>query len=183
MVLGDILKRWQLLVGDSNAQFLTGTDEHGIKIQQAAEAAGMETQAFCDMNCQTFKDLAKAANLKHNYFSRTTDAAHKDAVRYFWEMLQHRGYIYTSKHEGWYSISDEAFYPQSQVQPSLDPATGRKRMVGFASLLSQESLLTLDRFRLKREKKSNGQQKQTIISSCPHSGIGFCSILKKIRSL
>ncbi|QKX62719.1 uncharacterized protein TRUGW13939_09881 [Talaromyces rugulosus] len=131
MVLGDILKRWQLLVGDSNAQLLTGTDEHGIKIQQAAEAAGMETQAFCDMNCQTFKDLAKAANLKHDHFSRTTDAAHKDAVRYFWEMLQHRGYIYTSKHEGWYSISDEAFYPQSQVQPSLDPATGRKRMVSI----------------------------------------------------
>lgn len=44
-------------------------------------------------------------------------------------MLNHRGYIYTSKHEGWYSVSDETFYPQSQVQNSLDPSTGRKRMV------------------------------------------------------
>lgn len=44
-------------------------------------------------------------------------------------MLQHRGYIYTAKHEGWYSVSDETFYPQSQVHLSLDPATGRKRMV------------------------------------------------------
>ncbi|OKL64693.1 hypothetical protein UA08_00152 [Talaromyces atroroseus] len=89
----------------------------------------MDTQAFCDMNCNTFKDLAKAANLSHDHFIRTTDTAHKDAVRYFWEMLQHRGYIYTKKHEGWYSVSDEAFYPKSQVQPSLDPATGRKLMV------------------------------------------------------
>lgn len=44
-------------------------------------------------------------------------------------MLNHRGYIYTAKHEGWYSVSDETFYPQSQVQNSLDPTTGRKRMV------------------------------------------------------
>ena len=46
-------------------------------------------------------------------------------------MLQHRGYIYTSKHEGWYSVSDETFYPQTQVQNSLDPSTGRKRMVSI----------------------------------------------------
>ncbi|KAL1965938.1 hypothetical protein VTN77DRAFT_5071 [Rasamsonia byssochlamydoides] len=129
MVVADTLKRWQVLLGNEDAQLLTGTDEHGMKIQRAALAAGMDTQAFCDMNCQTFKDLAKAANLNHNHFIRTTDTAHKDAVRYFWEMLQHRGYIYTSKHEGWYSVSDETFFPQSAVQSALDPATGRKIMV------------------------------------------------------
>ncbi|EED15227.1 methionyl-tRNA synthetase, putative [Talaromyces stipitatus ATCC 10500] len=129
MVLGDVIKRWEQLKGNKDAIFLTGTDEHGIKIQQAAQEAGMDTQAFCDMNCKTFKDLARAANISNDHFIRTTDEAHKDAVRYFWEMLQHRGYIYTKKHEGWYSVSDEAFYPQSQVEPSLDPATGRKRMV------------------------------------------------------
>ncbi|KUL86164.1 hypothetical protein ZTR_07691 [Talaromyces verruculosus] len=129
MILGDVIKRWQLLKGNSNAIFLTGTDEHGIKIQQAAQAAGMDTQAFCDMNCKTFMDLARAAKISNDHFIRTTDEAHKDAVRYFWESLQHRGYIYTKKHEGWYSVSDEAFYPQSQVEPSLDPATGRKRMI------------------------------------------------------
>ncbi|KAJ6106927.1 hypothetical protein N7512_010444 [Penicillium capsulatum] len=129
MVMADILKRWQVLVGNSDAQLLTGTDEHGMKIQQAAMEAGMDTQAFCDMNCRTFEALAKAANLDHDHFIRTTDTAHRDAVQYFWEMLSHRGYIYTSKHEGWYSVSDETFYPQTQVQNSLDPATGRKRMV------------------------------------------------------
>jgi methionyl-tRNA synthetase len=49
-------------------------------------------------------------------------------------MLENRGYIYTSKHEGWYSVSDETFYPQSQVHLALDPATGRKRMVCTPSL-------------------------------------------------
>ncbi|KAJ5812119.1 hypothetical protein N7474_008420 [Penicillium riverlandense] len=129
MILADILKRWKVLLGETNAKLLTGTDEHGMKIQQAAAEAGMDTQAFCDMNCRTFKDLAKAANIDNDYFIRTTDPAHRDAVQYFWEMLNHRGYIYTAKHEGWYSVSDETFYPQSQVQNSLDPSTGKKRMV------------------------------------------------------
>ncbi|OJJ44646.1 hypothetical protein ASPZODRAFT_71504 [Penicilliopsis zonata CBS 506.65] len=131
MIVADILKRWQVLLGNEDAQFLTGTDEHGMKIQQAALAAGMDTQAFCDMNCKTFQDLAKAANLNNDHFIRTTDPEHKEAVQYFWEMLQHRGHIYTAKHEGWYCVSDETFYPQSQVQLSLDPSTGRKRMVSI----------------------------------------------------
>ncbi|KAE8147685.1 tRNA synthetases class I (M)-domain-containing protein [Aspergillus avenaceus] len=129
MIIADILKRWRTLCGDTDAQLLTGTDEHGMKIQQAALAAGMDTQAFCDMNCKTFEALAKVANLDHNYFIRTTEPAHRESVQYFWEMLSHRGYIYTDKHEGWYSVSDETFYPQSQVHNSLDPTTGRKRMV------------------------------------------------------
>lgn len=94
------------------------------------------------------QDLAKAATISHDHFIRTTDPAHKEAVQYFWvcmktceartgleliryvqEMLENRGHIYTAKHEGWYSVSDETFYPPSQVHKSLDPATGRTRMV------------------------------------------------------
>ncbi|PGH05407.1 methionine-tRNA ligase [Blastomyces parvus] len=126
MILGDVLKRWQILLGNTDAKLLTGTDEHGLKIQQAAAALGMTPQELCDQNCQTFKNLARKANVEYDHFIRTTDAAHKEAVRYFWDMLNHRGYIYTSKHEGWYSVSDEAFYPPSAVQPTLDPSTGRK---------------------------------------------------------
>ncbi|KAJ5473402.1 Methionyl-tRNA synthetase [Penicillium sp. IBT 31633x] len=131
MVIADIMKRWQVLLGNRDAQLLTGTDEHGMKIQQAANRAGMDTQAFCDMNCRTFQALAKAANIDNDHFIRTTDPAHRDAVQYFWEMLQHRGYIYTSKHEGWYSVSDETFYPETQVQSSLDPSTGWKIMTSI----------------------------------------------------
>ncbi|BDD58549.1 methionyl-tRNA synthetase [Monascus purpureus] len=129
MIIADVLKRWKVLLGETDARLLTGTDEHGMKIQQAALAARMETQAFCDMNCKTFQALAKAANLSNDYWIRTTSPEHRTAVEYFWEMLDHRGYIYTAKHEGWYSVSDETFYPQSQVHMALDPSTGRKRMV------------------------------------------------------
>ncbi|PGH15665.1 methionine-tRNA ligase [Helicocarpus griseus UAMH5409] len=126
MVLADVLKRWQVLLGNRDAKLLTGTDEHGLKIQQAAAALGMKPQDLCNENCQTFRNLASAANVDHDHFIRTTDSEHKDAVRYFWDMLNHRGYIYTSKHEGWYSVSDEAFYPISAVQPIVEPQTGRK---------------------------------------------------------
>ncbi|PWY86114.1 hypothetical protein BO70DRAFT_221233 [Aspergillus heteromorphus CBS 117.55] len=131
MVLADVIKRWRTLIGDNDAQLLTGTDEHGMKIQQAALAAEMDTQAFCDQNYKTFEALANAANMDYNYFIRTTEPAHKEAVQYFWEMLSHRGYIYTAKHEGWYSVSDETFYPQTQVQKSLDPETGHTKMVSI----------------------------------------------------
>ncbi|KAL4797592.1 tRNA synthetases class I (M)-domain-containing protein [Aspergillus venezuelensis] len=131
MVIADVLKRWRTLLGETDAQLLTGTDEHGMKIQQAAKAAGIDTQALCDRNCETFKQLAQAANMDYDYFIRTTEPAHKDAVQYFWEMLEHRGYIYTDKHEGWYCVSDETFYPPSQVHLALDPSTGRKRMVSI----------------------------------------------------
>ncbi|EEH10670.1 methionine-tRNA synthetase [Histoplasma capsulatum G186AR] len=152
MILADVLKRWQILLGNTDAKLLTGTDEHGLKIQQAAAALGVTPQALCDQNCKTFqvcvirrsgdgllwqlgradaqdldlKNLARKGNVGYDHFIRTTDAEHKEAVRYFWDMLNHRGYIYTSKHEGWYSVSDEAFYPPSAVQPTLDPSTGRK---------------------------------------------------------
>jgi methionyl-tRNA synthetase len=88
MIIADVLKRWRALAGDTDAQLLTGTDEHGMKIQQAAAAAGMDTQAFCDMNFKTFEALAKAANMDYNHFIRTTDAAHKEAVQYFWVRVQ-----------------------------------------------------------------------------------------------
>ncbi|KAI5295981.1 methionyl-tRNA synthetase [Ascosphaera acerosa] len=142
MVLADTLKRWHVLLGDRDAKLLTGTDEHGLKIQQAAAAQGLEPQALCDQNCQTFKDLAEATNLSHDHFIRTTDESHKDAVRFFWgperltvrppqDMLKHRDYIYTSTHEGWYCVSDETYYPASQVAPIIEPKTGRKIMASI----------------------------------------------------
>ncbi|KAK2880026.1 hypothetical protein FQN49_000661, partial [Arthroderma sp. PD_2] len=128
LLIADILKRWQVLLGNEDAQLLTGTDEHGLKIQMAALNQGMKPQALCDSNCETFKALAQEANISYDHFIRTTDPAHKAAVECFWENLNHRGYIYEDKHEGWYSVSDETFYPSSAVQAALDPATGRKIM-------------------------------------------------------
>lgn len=131
LVLTDIYKRWQTVLGETNAEMLTGTDEHGIKIQKAAAKAGVDVKLFCDDNCEQFKKLVKAANIDHNYFIRTTDEDHKRAVEHAWRELQHRGYIYESKHEGWYAVGDETFYPEAQVHLIRDPATGRKLMASM----------------------------------------------------
>lgn len=127
MVLADIFKRWSLLRREP-AQLLTGTDEHGMKIQRAAEQAEADTFAFCTQHAQQFQSLAEAANISHDRFFRTTDSDHKDAVTYFWQELERQGYIYEAKHEGWYCVSDETFYPESQVHAILVPRTGEKIM-------------------------------------------------------
>ena len=127
MVLTDILKRWHVLKGEQ-AILCTGTDEHGMKIQQAAARANTPPQAFCDQTAETFRRLAKQAGLANDYFVRTTDLDHKEAVQYFWFMLKERGYIYESKHEGWYCVSDETYYPEATIEKRLDPFTGRTFM-------------------------------------------------------
>lgn len=131
LVLTDVYKRWRAVLGETDAEMLTGTDEHGIKIQKAAAQAGVDVKLFCDENCTKFQQLAKAANVDYNYFIRTTDLDHKKAVKHAWEVSKHHGYIYQAKHEGWYSIGDETFYPESQVHLVLDPATGRKHMASM----------------------------------------------------
>ena len=124
MVLADILKRWSALKGRPSL-LCTGTDEHGMKIQRASEAAGIPPKEFCDKTSQTFRDLASRANLANDHFVRTTDENHKEAVQYFWHLLQEKGWIYESKHEGWYSVSDETYYPEAVIEKRLDPFTGR----------------------------------------------------------
>ncbi|KAI9750566.1 MAG: Mevalonate kinase [Chaenotheca gracillima] len=130
LVLTDILKRWQVLKG-REAILCTGTDEHGMKIQRAAASADSEPKPFCDKGAEVFKDLAKKAAITNDHFVRTTDPDHREAVEYIWHLLRERGYIYSSKHEGWYCVSDETFYPQSAVQLILDPRTGRKMMTSI----------------------------------------------------
>ncbi len=131
LVLSDVLKRWQVLLGDKNATLLTGTDEHGMKIQKAAQKAGMDVKVFCDKHMRQFEHLSERANIDYDHFIRTTDPVHKTAVEHFWRELNHRGYIYESKHEGWYSVSDETFFPLSAVHLVLDPSTGRKHMASM----------------------------------------------------
>lgn len=123
MVITDILKRWQVLKG-KQAILCTGTDEHGMKIQQAAEKAGTPPKEFCDSGAEVFKKLAAKANLSNDHFVRTTDQDHKEAAQHFWRMLNERGYIYEKKHEGYYCVSDETFYPITALEKRQDPSTG-----------------------------------------------------------
>ncbi|KAK8041357.1 hypothetical protein PG994_014364 [Apiospora phragmitis] len=124
MVLADVFKRWEVLKG-RQAYLCTGTDEHGMKVQRAAEFQEVPPKIFCDSNAETFKDLAHKANMSNDYFIRTTDPGHREAVEFFWGRLRERGYIYESKHEGWYCVSDEAYYPENMVEKRVNSMTGK----------------------------------------------------------
>ncbi|KAI3334391.1 tRNA synthetases class I (M)-domain-containing protein [Ustulina deusta] len=124
MLIADVFKRWELLKGRA-AYLSTGTDEHGMKVQRAAELQDLHPKALCDANAETFKALAKKANIANDYFIRTTDPEHRDAVEHFWARLRDGGYIYENKHEGWYCVSDETFYPDTMVEKRVSPVTGK----------------------------------------------------------
>ncbi|KAN0066055.1 methionyl-tRNA synthetase [Thecaphora frezii] len=106
----------------------TGTDEHGLKIQKVAEAAGEDPKHLCDRISGRFKDLAQAANVDFHRFIRTTEPSHREAVHHLWNLLKSKGFIYKGMHAGWYAVSDEAFYPGTQVREVVNEATGERYM-------------------------------------------------------
>ncbi|KAJ1918742.1 methionyl-tRNA synthetase [Tieghemiomyces parasiticus] len=114
-VLADTLARYHRLQG--RPVFLsTGTDEHGLKIQQAAARAGHTSpQTYCDQVAERFCQLGAAAHIAHDDFIRTTEGRHRLTVQRFWRALLARGHIYKGSYAGWYSVSDEAFYTPDQV--------------------------------------------------------------------
>ena len=114
-IIADFFARFKRIDG-YKVYFLTGTDEHGLKIQRAAEKKGVEPLAFCDEISETFKNLSKTLNLTNNDFIRTTESRHKKSVQYLWEELKKNDDIYLSKYSGWYSVSDEAFYNEDEIE-------------------------------------------------------------------
>ena len=95
--------------------FLTGTDEHGLKIQNAAEKAGLDPLIYCDKISKVFRELTKKLNLSNDDFIRTTEKRHYDSVNNLWSKLIKSGDIYLSKYKGWYSVSDEAYYNSDEI--------------------------------------------------------------------
>ena len=114
-IIADFFARFKRIDG-YKVYFLTGTDEHGLKIQRAAEKKGVEPLAFCNEISKTFKNLSKTLNLTNNDFIRTTESRHKKSVQYLWEELKKNDDIYLSKYSGWYSVSDEAFYNEDEIE-------------------------------------------------------------------
>ncbi|PWS36180.1 methionine--tRNA ligase [Falsiroseomonas bella] len=110
----DVLARWRRLQG-REVFFLTGTDEHGQKVEKAAQDAGMEPQAFTDQVSQHFRDLAVTMGLSIDDFIRTTEARHKLACTTLWDKLVANGEIYLGHYEGWYAVRDEAFYGPDEL--------------------------------------------------------------------
>ena len=113
-IVADFFARFKKIQG-FNVFFLTGTDEHGQKIQRAAEKKGMDPLIFCDEISKTFRDLSKTLNLSNTDFIRTTEERHKTSVVNLWNILEKKKEIYLSKYSGWYSVSDEAFYSESEI--------------------------------------------------------------------
>ena len=113
-ILADVFARF-MRNDNLNVFFLTGTDEHGLKIQKAAEKNNSEPLEYCNQISKIFKDLTKKLNLSNDEFIRTTEERHHKAVNDLWNRLVKSGDIYLSKYKGWYSISDEAYYNPDEV--------------------------------------------------------------------
>lgn len=113
-VAADVLARWQRMDGH-DVFFLTGTDEHGQKVEKAALDAGMAPQAFADQISAKFKAMATKLDLTHDDFIRTTEPRHIAACQALWQRLVEAGAIYLGQYEGWYSVRDEAFFDADEV--------------------------------------------------------------------
>ena len=114
-IVADVIARYKRLEG-YKVHFLTGTDEHGLKIQREAEKNKKETQLFCDEISKKFKELTKILNLSNNDFIRTTEKRHYKSVENLWNKLVQSGDIYLDKYKGWYSVSDEAYYDNDEIE-------------------------------------------------------------------
>ncbi|KAI5968123.1 MSM1, partial [Candida theae] len=116
MMIADTRIRWEKLDPAKRTYFLTGTDEHGLKIQNTAEKLGVEPKELVDKVSNNFKLLASKFNIKYDRFIRTTDTDHVELAQNFWNMMMEKGYIYKGTHSGWYCVSDETFYPESSIE-------------------------------------------------------------------
>ena len=114
-IVADIFARFKRIEG-YNVLFLTGTDEHGQKIEKEAKKNKKDPKIFCDELSETFRSLTKTLNLTNDDFIRTTEIRHHKSVIDIWNKLVDSGDIYLDKYSGWYSVSDEAFYEEDEIE-------------------------------------------------------------------
>ncbi|MDD4003468.1 MAG: methionine--tRNA ligase, partial [Clostridia bacterium] len=124
-VLADSVARFMRLSG-YDVFFLTGTDEHGMKIQKAAEQCGLPPKKYVDGIVDNLKELWRQMNIDYSKFIRTTDSEHIAAVEKIFTKLYEKGDIYKSEYEGWYCVPCESFWTDSQAADGCCPDCGRK---------------------------------------------------------
>lgn len=117
----DTLARWWRLCGE-DARMLTGTDEHGQKIEQAAEKAGITPQAHADLFAERFQALCPVLDLSNDDFIRTTQPRHQRVVQQIWQRMEAAGDIYLDAYEGWYSVGDEAYFTEQELVDGKAPS-------------------------------------------------------------
>ena len=143
----DVISRFRRLE-EINVRFLTGTDEHGQKVEKSAIAKGLNPQEFCDIVSKKFQDLTRILDLSNDDFIRTTQERHRKSAQAFFEKILNRGYIYKDVYEGWYCVRDEAFYSEDELingkAPTGAEVSWHKEESYFFKLSAfQEKLLAL----------------------------------------
>jgi len=113
-MVADAIARSRRLLQD-DVFFLTGTDEHGQKVERAAQKAGLDTREFADRIAAKFRGLSSLLNISNDDFIRTTEERHKRAAQAIWQRVADRGYLYKAPYEGWYCTVDELFVPETQL--------------------------------------------------------------------
>ena len=119
VVASDAIARFKRIDG-YDVFFMTGTDEHGLKIQQTADKNGTTPKAFVDEMAAKFQAMADRLDCSYDRFIRTTDADHLPSTQELWRRMQEKGDIYLSKYSGWYSVRDEAYYDESELTKQPD---------------------------------------------------------------
>ena len=123
-VVADVLTRYHRMFG-VNSKFLTGTDEHGQKVQQAAKARNLDPKKHCDEMVVHFKEIWKELECNYDIFMRTTEPFHSEGVQAALQFLFDKGEIYARTYEGWYSVSEEIFYAEKDLVDGKSP-TGKE---------------------------------------------------------
>jgi len=125
IILTDAIARFRRFLGD-DVFFLTGTDEHGQKIQEIAEKEGVAPKAYVDVIAQQIKEIADMLNVSYDHFIRTTDEYHVEAVKKIFKKLYDQGDIYKSEYEGLYCTPCESFWTETQLVDGKCPDCGRE---------------------------------------------------------
>ncbi|XP_017892573.1 methionine--tRNA ligase, mitochondrial-like [Ceratina calcarata] len=113
-VLADAIARFNTMLGHS-VFLCTGTDEHGTKVQKAANTAALPIPEYCTRVSRQFQDVCDNFQVQYSRFIRTTETRHREAVHHFWNRLENNGHIYRGKYAGWYNVSEEAFVSDKEV--------------------------------------------------------------------
>jgi methionyl-tRNA synthetase len=118
-IAADAMARFQRARG-RDVRFQTGTDEHGLKMAQAARTEGVEPRAFADKMSQLFQDMCDKLNVSYDRFIRTSRPDHYRASQAIWAAMEERGDLYLDRYEGWYSVRDEAYYEEDELTAAED---------------------------------------------------------------
>jgi methionyl-tRNA synthetase len=121
-IAGDAIARFQRAQG-RDVRFVTGTDEHGLKMVQTARSEGRETIDLANEMSAYFIEMGKKLNISYDAFLRTTEKRHHEASIAIWKAMEEAGDLYLARYEGWYSVRDEAFYDESEL---VEEAGGEK---------------------------------------------------------